>query len=121
MSQLELKKQFTFEAAHFLPNVPENHKCKRLHGHSYKIIITIRGPVDPKIGWVMDFGEITKVVKVIIDQLDHRLLNEILGLENPTSENLVVWIWNKLKPNLPLLHTIEISETCNSSCVYGGD
>ena len=118
---MELKKQFNFDAAHFLPQVPEGHKCKNLHGHGFKITITVKGPLDPKHGWVMDFGEISFKAKKIITDLDHHYLNEIPGLENPTSENLCVWVWKRLKPELPLLHSIEINETCTSSCVYFGE
>jgi 6-pyruvoyltetrahydropterin/6-carboxytetrahydropterin synthase len=115
-----LLKTFTFESAHFLPNVPEEHKCKRLHGHSFKATVTIQGPLDPRFGWVMDYGDIKKMVDPFIDALDHRLLNDIPGLENPTSENIALWLWNKLKSPLPLLESIEIQETCVSGCVYRG-
>ena len=118
---MELKKQFNFDAAHFLPHVPEGHKCNRLHGHGFKITITVKGPVDPSHGWVMDFGEISAKTKNIINDLDHHYLNEIPGLENPTSENLCLWVWKKLKPELPLLYSIEINETCTSSCIYFGE
>lgn len=117
---MEISKEFTFEAAHLLPNVPEGHKCRRLHGHSYRVRITVQGPVQSDAGWVMDFGEIKTAFKPILDQLDHWYLNEIAGLENPTSENVSRWIWKRLKPSLPQLSRIDISETCTSGCSYTG-
>ncbi len=118
---LELFKEFTFEAAHRLPLVPEGHKCGRLHGHSFKIILYIQGKVDPHLGWIKDFAEIKQIFKPIYEQLDHHYLNEITGLENPTSENLAMWIWQRLKPLLPELSKICIKETCTSGCEYQGD
>lgn len=112
---------FTFEAAHLLPDVPEGHKCRRLHGHSYCVKISVAGPIVPDAGWVMDFGDIKAAFKPILAQLDHWYLNDIEGLENPTSENIAKWIWNKLKPSLPELSRIDISETCTSGCSYAGD
>jgi 6-pyruvoyltetrahydropterin/6-carboxytetrahydropterin synthase len=117
----DIFKEFTFEAAHFLPNVPEGHKCRRLHGHSYRVRITVQGPVDPIAGWVMDFGDIKAAFKPILGQLDHWYLNDIEGLENPTSENITRWIWERLKPSLPQLSRIDISETCTSGSTYTGE
>jgi 6-pyruvoyltetrahydropterin/6-carboxytetrahydropterin synthase len=117
---MEIYKEFTFEAAHLLPNVPEDHKCRRLHGHSYRIKIIVQGPVLDTSGWVMDFGDIKSAFKPILEQLDHWYLNDIEGLENPTSENVVQWIWDRLKPSLPQLSQIDISETCTSGCSYTG-
>ncbi len=117
---MELYKEFSIEAAHYLPNVAENHKCKRLHGHSFKVRIVIEGDVNPDSGWVMDFAELKAAFKPYYQQLDHHCLNDIEGLENPTSENLAKWIWNKLKTELPLLTRIEIAETCTSGCRYSG-
>ncbi|PCJ21717.1 MAG: 6-carboxytetrahydropterin synthase QueD [Gammaproteobacteria bacterium] len=117
---MEIFKDFTFEAAHFLPNVPDDHKCKRLHGHSYLIRICVAGPVGEDTGWVMDFAELKQQFSPILDQLDHYYLNDIKGLENPTCENIARWIWEKLKPNLPQLSRIEIKETCTSGCSYTG-
>ena len=94
---MELFKEFTFEAAHLLPNVPVGHKCARLHGHSFKLIVHVEGPVDPELGWVIDFGDISAAVKPVINELDHYYLNDIPGLENPTSEVLVRWIWDRLE------------------------
>jgi len=103
-----------------LPNLPETHKCSRLHGHSFHIEVRIEGNMDDEKGWVMDFGEISKIVEPVIKQLDHYYLNDIPGLENPTSENLAMWIWQKLQARLKGLKTISIAETCTSGCVYRG-
>jgi 6-pyruvoyltetrahydropterin/6-carboxytetrahydropterin synthase len=110
---------FTIEAAHRLPNVPVGHKCARLHGHSFRIELHVSGQVDPHTGWVMDFAELKAAFQQIFDRLDHRYLNEIDGLENPTSENLARWIWQQ-KPRLPLLSKVAIHETCTSGCEYSG-
>jgi len=118
---MEIYKEFTFEAAHRLPNVPDGHKCGRLHGHSFKAVIYVSGPVGKETGWIIDFAEIKKAFKPLYQQLDHYYLNEIEGLENPTSENLAMWIWQRLKPALPSLSKVVINETCNSGCIYQGD
>jgi len=118
---MEIFKEFTFEAAHFLPHVPAGHKCKRLHGHSFLVAIYVSGKVQEPSGWVMDFADIKAAFSPVYAQLDHYCLNDIPGLENPTSENLARWIWQQLKPSLPLLSKIVIRETCNSGCVYTGD
>ena len=117
---MEIFKEFGFEAAHRLPNVPPEHKCARLHGHSFRCEVHVGGPLDPKLGWVLDFADLKAAVQPIIAQLDHRYLNEIEGLENPTSENLAIWIWRRLSPSLPGLARIVIRETCTSGCVYAG-
>lgn len=117
---MEIFKEFGFEAAHRLPNVPPEHKCARLHGHSFRCEVHVSGPLDPRLGWVLDFADLKNVVKPIMDQLDHRYLNEIEGLENPTSENLAIWIWDRLSPSLPGLAGIVIRETCTSGCSYSG-
>ncbi len=114
-------KEISFEAAHFLPNVPEGHKCRRLHGHSYIIQIYITGNVDPNVGWVMDFGDLKEVAEPIISQLDHHCLNEIPGLENPTCELLARWIWSRLRPGLPMLDKLVVKETPTSGCIYHGE
>lgn len=116
---VELYKEFTFEAAHRLPNVPEGHKCSRLHGHSFMVRVTVRGPIGATTGWVMDFAEIKAAWRPIDDALDHRYLNDVEGLENPTSERLAVWIWERLAPVLPL-SGVEVRETCTAGCVYRG-
>lgn len=118
---MEIYKVFTFEAAHHLPNVPADHKCRRLHGHSFKVSIHVSGAVGEKTGWVMDFAELSSAFKPIYNLLDHYYLNEISGLENPTSENIAKWIWQRLKPDLPELCKITIEETCTSGCVYKGE
>lgn len=117
---VELVKDFRFEAAHFLPNVPEGHKCRRTHGHSFRGEIAVRGPIDPHLGWVMDFADLKRAVDPLVHELDHYTLNEIAGLENPTSEILAVWIWKRLASALPLLHRVTIEETCTSRCHYFG-
>ena len=118
---MDIFKVFQIEASHHLPNVPDDHKCRRLHGHSFIIEVHVSGPVGQDSGWVMDFSDLKATFKPLYDQLDHNYLNEIPGLENPTSENLAKWIWQKLKPVLPLLSKIVVKETCNSGCVYFGD
>ena len=118
---MEIFKEFHFEAAHRLPNVPEGHKCARLHGHSFLVRLSIAGEVGEQSGWVMDFADLKAAFKPILTQLDHYYLNEIPGLENPTSENIARWIWQRLKPSLPELSAIELRETCTSGCVYRGE
>ena len=121
MKEIELVKEFKFEAAHHLPNTPEGHKCRRMHGHSFKFRIHLMGEVDPLTGWVMDFGDLKKIVQELVDsKLDHYCLNDIKGLENPTSENIVIWIWDEIKPKLPNLFKITFYETCTSACIYTG-
>ena len=117
----ELYKEFMFEAAHHLPNVPEGHKCGRLHGHSFLVRLYLKGEVDPHTGWLIDFAKIKEVFNPIYEQLDHHYLNEIEGLENPTSEVLAKWIWDKVKPLLPLLSKVEVKETCTAGCIYEGE
>lgn len=118
---MDVYKIFQFEAAHQLPNVPKEHKCARLHGHSFQVKLTVSDEVDAHHGWVMDFADIKAAFKPIWEQLDHHFLNEIPGLENPTSENIAIWIWQKLKPILPVLSAVEVMETCTSGCVYKGE
>ncbi|QCI21706.1 6-carboxytetrahydropterin synthase QueD [Buchnera aphidicola (Hyadaphis tataricae)] len=114
-------KDFYFEAAHYLPYVSKQHKCRRLHGHSFLVRLEIRDKVDQKTGWIMDYADIQLKFKPIYDQLDHHFLNDIPGLENPTSEVLVKWIWKHLKPHLPSLYTVTIKETCTAGCTYQDD
>lgn len=118
---MDIYKEFSIEAAHLLPHTPDGHKCKHLHGHSFKIEIHISGDIDPQLGWVDDFAHIATMFQPIFEQLDHHYLNDIEGLENPTSENLACWIWQRLLPRLPKLTKIMIKETCTSGCVYIGD
>jgi len=117
---MKIFKEFHFEAAHFLPNVPPGHKCRNMHGHSYRLILYLEGPVKNPSGWVMDFGEIKKVTAPLIEKLDHHLLNEIEGLENPTVENIAKWIWSNLESKLPLLSEIHLYETQASGCIFSG-
>ena len=112
---MEIYKEFVFEAAHRLPNVPEGHKCARLHGHSWKGTIYVSGKVDPTLGWIMDYADIKAEMAPLIDQLDHRYLNDIEGLENPTTEAVAVWIHERTPPTW----RVEVSETCTSGCVVG--
>ena len=117
---MEIFKEFTFEAAHRLPRVPEGHKCGRLHGHSYRVEVHVAGLVD-ETGWVMDFADITAAFAPLHDLLDLRYLNEVDGLANPTSENLARWIWNRLPGGLRLpLTAVTVRETCTSGCTYRG-
>lgn len=117
---MDLYADFRFEAAHRLPRVPAGHMCARLHGHSYWVRVTVRGPVDPTMGWVVDVTTITAATEPLRARLDHRCLNEIDGLANPTSENLAVWLWDELARMVPLLHTVEVQEMPGSGCVYRG-
>lgn len=115
---MEIFKEFTFEAAHRLPNVPDGHKCKRLHGHSFRVEIHVAGPVHPVTGMVMDFADLKRAFQPTYDLLDHNYLNDIPGLSNPTSENLARWIWIRLADDLPQLHRVVVRETCTSGCAY---
>lgn len=114
-------KEFRFEAAQTLPTLPGDHKCKRMHGHSFRVEITVEGEVDEKIGWVYDHAQITKAMKPLLDLLDHSYLNEIEGLEVPTIENMAAWLWRKLEPQLPGLFEIVIHETPTARCVFRGE
>ena len=118
---MEIFKQFSIEAAHWLPNVPPGHKCGRMHGHSFQIEVHLAGPVDPQLGWVLDFAEIKAAFQPVEERIDHRCLNQVEGLENPTSENLARWIWAELRLALPVLSKIVVRETCTSGCVYSGE
>jgi 6-pyruvoyltetrahydropterin/6-carboxytetrahydropterin synthase len=117
---MEIFKEFTFEAAHRLPHVPADHKCHRLHGHSYRVEIHVAAPVNEETGWVIDFADISSQFRPVHDQLDHRYLNEVVGLENPTSENVARFIWHQLNNSLPLDHVV-VRETCTSGCIYRGE
>src|SRR5215216_367580 len=113
-------KEFTFEAAHRLPNVQLDHKCGRLHGHSFRVEVHVCGAVEEKVGWVMDFADIKAAFEPLYKQLDHHYLNEVEGLSNPTSENIARWIWMHLLPTLPALCKVVVRETCNAGCIYEG-
>ncbi len=118
---MEIFKVFHIEAAHRLPNLPAGHKCSRLHGHSFRVEIHVAGEVRPPTGWIMDFAELKENFQPVFEALDHRYLNEVPGLENPTSENLARWIWQHLGPMLPSLCKVVIAETCTAGCVYRGE
>src|SRR5947209_2978894 len=115
--KIELRKTFQFEAAHLLPHLPESHKCRRLHGHSFKVEIVVAGECDPKLGWLMDYADISDALNPLLEKLDHLYLNEVPGLENATSENVAVWIWQHLKPKLPPLTEAVVAQTCTTSRV----
>jgi 6-pyruvoyltetrahydropterin/6-carboxytetrahydropterin synthase len=117
---MEIWKEFGFEAAHLLPHVPPGHKCARLHGHSFRARVHVRGPVDPHAGWVVDFAEVAEACEPLRQQLDHHHLNEVPGLDNPTSEVLARWIWDRLAPALPGLSRVVVQETCTSGAEYLG-
>lgn len=117
----QLSRDFHFEAAHRLPRVPATHKCSRVHGHSYHVTITLSGSIDSDMGWLVDFSDIDRVIDPVIARLDHTLLNEIPGLENPTSELLAVWLWREIQPRLAGLTEVMVAETPTSRCVYRGD
>lgn len=118
--RIRLTKQFHFEAAHDLPTFPPDHKCRRLHGHSFRFDVIVEGEVDPAKGYLIDYGDIARAAEPLVCRLDHYYLNEIEGLTNPTSEMLAKWIWDRLKPTLPELTAIVVYETCTSSCEYRG-
>ncbi|MBS0336942.1 MAG: 6-carboxytetrahydropterin synthase QueD [Proteobacteria bacterium] len=117
---MDIFKAFTLESAHRLPNVPAGHKCARVHGHSFRVEIHVSGEVDPRLGWVQDFGDIKSAFQPLFEQLDHNYLNDIAGLENPTSESLSRWVWDRLKPVLPLLSKVVVHETCTCGAIYSG-
>lgn len=118
--RVTLSKSFRFESAHFLPCFPEGHKCRRMHGHSFRIEIEVAGAVAPELGYLIDYAAISAAAGPVIDRLDHRVLNDIDGLENPTSEVLAAWVWEQLAPGLPLLSAVIVHETCSSRCEYRG-
>jgi 6-pyruvoyltetrahydropterin/6-carboxytetrahydropterin synthase len=115
-----LERSYRFEAAHFLPKVPPGHKCARMHGHSYQIEIAIEGEIDPDRGWLVDFAVIDEHAMPLVRQLDHQVLNEIEGLDNPTSELLAVWLYRRLAATLTGLVEVVVSETPTSRCIYRG-
>jgi len=118
--RVRLARSFRFEAAHFLPTFPEGHKCRRLHGHSFGVEVVVEGEVPQERGYLVDYGEIRAAIEPVRDEIDHRCLNEIEGLENPTSEVLARWLWQRLAPRLPWLAEIVVQETCSSRCHYRG-
>jgi 6-pyruvoyltetrahydropterin/6-carboxytetrahydropterin synthase len=112
--------ELRFEAAHRLPHTPEGHKCRRLHGHSFRCEVHVTGRVDPTTGWFLDFADVREAFRPLHVLLDHNFLNEVPGLDNPTSENIASWIWERLSPKLAGLSTIVVHETCTSRCIYTG-
>lgn len=118
---MRIFKTFHIEAAHRLPNVPTGHKCARLHGHSFRVELHVEGPTDPVLGWVMDFGDLKARFQPLYDRLDHHYLNDIEGLENPTSENLARWIFEHLQPDVPGLAKVVVHETCTSGAEYSAN
>jgi len=118
--RVDLSKTFRFESAHRLPRLPDGHKCRRLHGHSFRCDVVVRGEIDEELGWFIDYADIKAGVDPIIDRLDHHYLNEIEGLDNPTAEILSRWIWDRIQPDLPGLFAVTIHETCTSACTYHG-
>ena len=113
-------KQFTFDSAHFLPRLPEGHKCREIHGHTYRLTIYLEGPVNEESGWVVDFSDLKSTAQLVIGEVDHKFLNKVEGLENPTCELLARWLWNRLLPGLPQLKRIELYETPTSGVIYEG-
>ncbi len=118
---MEIFREFTFEAAHRLPHVPPGHKCGRLHGHSYRVGVHVEGPVGEQTGWVRDFAELSGAIQPLLAQLDHNYLNEVEGLDNPTSEVVARWIWDRLQIGVPDLSQVVVHETCTSGCIYRGE
>lgn len=114
MSEFEVLKTLTFEAAHRLPGVPAGHKCGRLHGHSFSATFVVRGPLHPEIGWVIDYGDIKAAVEPLVAELDHNYLNEVPGLENPTSEILARWLFERASVKVPGLYQVRVAETCTT-------
>lgn len=117
---MKIFKQFTFDSAHYLPNVPPGHKCREIHGHTYRLVVYIEGELDKNVGWVMDFADLKRVVDPVVKSIDHQLLNNIAGLENPTCEMIAIWLWNKIKPQVPALIRVELHETPTSGAIYEG-
>jgi 6-pyruvoyltetrahydropterin/6-carboxytetrahydropterin synthase len=116
--KFELKTQFRIESARFLPHLPEDHPCRRLHGHGFVIILKLVGELDPKIGWVRDYHEIEKIARPLLSEIDHRVLNEVPGLENPTSEILCKWLFDRLTKHIPELKQVSVCETPTTECSY---
>ena len=120
--RVELNREYSFEAAHCLPRVAPDHPCARMHGHSFRFEVAVSGEIDPDMGWLTDFDHISSVVEPLVrGELDHRSLNDVLGLENPTSEMLCAWLWKRLSPLLPGLSAIIVHETCTARCTYRGN
>ena len=119
-ANIRLVKSFTFEAAHLLPRLPAGHKCRRLHGHSFRVDVHVEGPIDQELGWLVDYADIKAAFEPLHRLLDHNYLNEVDGLDNPTSERIAIWIWQQLEGRLPYLNRIVVHETCTARCEYEG-
>jgi 6-pyruvoyltetrahydropterin/6-carboxytetrahydropterin synthase len=119
--RIELVREYRFEAAHRLPRLPSTHRCHRLHGHSFRFEVTLEGEVNEETGFLIDFGDVDVIVQPTLDRLDHYFLNEVEGLENPTSEILARWLWQRLRPGLPQLTAVTVAETCDARCTYRGN
>ena len=113
-------KKFNIESARSIPNLPKTHPCHHIHGHSFKIIISVQGDVNEQNGFVVDFQDIDDAFDPLKKELDHSYLNDIEDLQNPTSENICIWIWNKIQSSLPNIYKIEIRETDSTGCIYKG-
>ena len=115
---MRVRRIFDFEAAHLLPHHPG--KCRDLHGHSYRLVVTVDRPLDAGTGLAIDFSDLKTVVRLeVVDGLDHKYLNELI--ENPTAEHVAIWIWNRLVEAVPGLVEIELRETRDCSVVYRGE
>ena len=119
---MEIFREFTFDSAHAISSLPEGHKCKRMHGHTYTLTVHLTGGLDPNIGWILDFADLKKLVwDEALNHLDHRTLNDITDMGSPTCENITLWIWSRLKPKLPGLTRLTLREGKNSGCIYSGE
>lgn len=117
---MEVFKEFTFDAAHFLPNVPPGHKCRNMHGHTYSVRVVVEGEIDPELGWVIDFADMKAAFQPVKEKVDHQLLNEIEGLENPTAEVIAAWMWGQLASEIPGMVRLELRETPTSGVIFRG-
>ncbi len=117
---MEIFREFTFDSAHCLDHLPPGHKCARIHGHTYRLVVYVNGPLDPVLGWIVDFAEIKRLTREVLQHLDHHFLNEVDGLDQPTTEHIAMWIWDRLKPRLPGLVRLTLWENANSGCTYEG-
>lgn len=118
---MEIFREFTFDAAHRLDHLPEGHKCARVHGHTYRLTVFLAGPLDPVVGWIVDFAEVKRAVTEVLEPLDHHLLNDVPGLEQPTTERIIVWLWDRLRERLPQVTRLELWENATSGAVYSGE
>ncbi len=117
---MRIEQDLRFEAAHFLPRVPAGHRCARMHGHSYVVSVAVEGPLDPTLGWVLDYADLDAALAPLVAQLDHQVLNELPGLENPTSEAIAIWLWDRLAATLRGVAEVRVAETFDTRCIYRG-